>query len=97
MRDERRRLRRVPYDEKVALWQRGPEGKALCWPAWGLNLSSGGIRLIVNRNLAQGEQVGIQLQPEKRALPGRVAWVKTHPDGCIVGICFTNVESSPPA
>lgn len=85
---DRRRQRRIPFDDEIEIWQRGARGRADRYPAWGLNISSGGIRIILTRTLNEGERVGIQLRRDRHALPGRVAWVKPHRDGCVAGIAF---------
>lgn len=86
---DRRRQRRMPFDDQIEIWQRGPAGRANRFAAWGLNISAGGIRVIFTRELARGERVGIQLRRDRNALPGRVAWVKPQADGCIAGISFS--------
>lgn len=89
-RRDRRKQRRIPFDGKVEIWQRSPGGKADRYIAWSLNISSGGIRVIFTRILTAGEQVGVQIKRNKRALPARVAWVKPHLDGCVAGLAFTS-------
>ena len=88
-RAERRTQHRIPFDDKVEIWQRNPDGRADRYLAWGLNISSGGIRVIFTRLLNDGECVGVQLRPDRQALPARVAWVKPQLDGCIAGLTFT--------
>lgn len=85
---DRRRQRRMPFDDQIEIWQRSSAGRADRFAAWGLNISSGGVRVIFTRELAAGERVGIQLRRDRHALPGRVAWVKPQADGCVAGISF---------
>ncbi len=85
---DRRRERRIPFEEDVEIWQRDDEGRADRFSAWGLNISQGGLRIIYNGVLETGERIGVQLRNDRQALPARVAWVKPQHDGCIAGLTF---------
>jgi len=69
---------------------------------WALNVSRGGVRVILEEKIAVGEEyeidVGTGDGPARR---GRVVWVQEEPDGVIVGVEFTGLsgthESSPPS
>ena len=87
-RPDRRAQPRTSYDEKIVLWRRGDAGVADRASAWALNLSGGGIRIVLSATLAVGEQVGIGFQGRPTAVPGRVVWVSSRTDGCVAGIAF---------
>lgn len=87
-RPDRRAQPRTSYDEKVVLWRRAERGVADRSSAWALNLSGGGIRIVLATTLAVGEHVGIGFEGRPTAVPGRVVWVSSRTDGCVAGIAF---------
>ncbi|MBI2893978.1 MAG: PilZ domain-containing protein [Deltaproteobacteria bacterium] len=62
--------------------------------AWALNLSSGGMRLVCEEELAVGDALCIRIEPGDDECSsglighGRVVWVKGCPDGFVIGIEF---------
>jgi len=87
-RADRRTEPRVAFDDKVVIWRRDGAGVALRSSAWALNLSSGGIRLVLPSPVSVGEQVGIGFRGQVSTLPGKVVWVSRQADGCVAGISF---------
>ena len=83
--------------ERVTL--KTEEGKEL--EGWALNVSRGGIRIILEDKVVLGQRFDVTLgSDEVLVRPGRVVWVQEEPDGVIVGIEFTGlsgtVKSVPP-
>lgn len=83
--------------ERVTL--RSEEGKDLV--GWALNVSRGGVRIILEDKVALGQKFDIGLGGDEAAVrPGRVVWVQEEPDGVIVGLEFTGlsgaIKSVPP-
>ncbi len=83
--------------ERVTL--KTEEGKEL--EGWALNVSRGGIRIILEDKVTLGQRFDVTLgSDEVLVRPGRVVWVQEEPDGVIVGIEFTGlsgtVKSVPP-
>jgi hypothetical protein len=65
---------------------------------WSLNVSRGGVRVVIEERLAVGDRVDIRLGGSAIARPGRVAWAKVAPDGQILGLQFLDASGSvPPA
>ena len=64
---------------------------------WTLNLSRGGVRLIVEERVDPGAEydvyVGTGESPPRR---GRVVWVQDEADGQIAGVQFLDVEGGVP-
>ncbi|MCB9585565.1 MAG: PilZ domain-containing protein [Polyangiaceae bacterium] len=64
---------------------------------WTLNVSRGGVRIIVEDPLAEGDELEVQVGDEAEPLhPARVVWIKELADGQIVGVQFLDVEGSVP-
>jgi hypothetical protein len=61
---------------------------------WALNVSRGGIRLILEETVELGQDVLIKFDalPEAPPRPGRVVWVQEEPDGVVVGVKFLDVD-----
>ena len=80
---------------------RDAEGK-LHHEGWALNVSRGGVRVILEEKIAVDQEFQIEVGTDDGlARKGRVVWVQEEPDGVIVGVEFTGLsgthESSPPA
>lgn len=64
---------------------------------WTLNLSRGGVRVIVEETVEPGVEyqivIGDDESPSRRA---RVIWVQDEADGQIAGVQFLDVEGEPP-
>jgi hypothetical protein len=65
---------------------------------WTLNLSRGGVRLIVEQSLELGATYALTIgDPDsKPARPGKVVWVQDEADGQICGIKFLDSEEPAP-
>jgi len=68
---------------------------------WALNLSRGGIRLILEDRVELGQEFEIAIEePEaeasKSSRRGRVVWVQEETDGMIVGLEFLDGEGGGP-
>ncbi len=61
---------------------------------WALNVSRGGVRVILDEALQPGTQVRVAIgdQPPR---DGRVVWVQEEPDGAIVGFEFIDPDGNP--
>ena len=68
--------------------------------AWTLNVSRGGIRLILEDPLDPDDAVDVHIGAEAGAeagkRPGRVVWVQKEQDGVVVGIAFLDVTADVP-
>jgi hypothetical protein len=64
---------------------------------WALNVSRGGLRVVVEEGVVVGQVFEVELGSDDAADPavrlGRVVWVQPEADGQIVGIEF--VETAP--
>jgi hypothetical protein len=83
--------------ERVTL--KSEEGKEL--EGWALNVSRGGVRIILEDKVALGQKFDITVGTDEVIVrPGRVVWVQEEPDGVIVGLEFSGlsgtVKSVPP-
>lgn len=65
---------------------------------WALNISRGGIRIILEDPVEKNDLLRIELgdedEPDAIRREGRVAWVKQAPDGVIIGVEFTDDRGS---
>ena len=61
---------------------------------WALNVSRGGIRVILDEALEPGARVRLAIgdQPHRDS---RVVWVQAEPDGAIVGFEFLDPDGKP--
>lgn len=59
-----------------------------------INASEGGLRIAVDTELPTGTLcvLEVQLEDTTTVEVARVAWVKAHPDGFLVGLSFVNEE-----
>lgn len=84
----RRRSRRYPLNAEVAVIEPvSAEGIAI-------NASAGGLRVMLDREVSEGESCLLELRfTEDRASreTARVIWAQQHPDGWVVGLEFLNV------
>ncbi len=75
---------------------KAPQGTAELDPefsAWTLNMSRGGMRLIIESALRVGERFMASVGDEK-ARPARVVWLRDELDGQIAGLQFEDVEGA---
>ncbi len=63
---------------------------------WTLNVSRGGVRVIVEDPLVLDDELDVQVGDIDDAIvhPGRVVWIKEQADGQIIGVQFTDVEGA---
>jgi hypothetical protein len=65
---------------------------------WTLNVSRGGIRVIVEENIELGREYELLIGDQQTPRRGRVVWVQDEADGQIAGVQYLDVEgSSPPS
>lgn len=63
---------------------------------WALNVSRGGLRVILEDKVALGQKFEICIGTEDvLQRPGRVVWLQEEPDGVIVGLEFVTVAALP--
>lgn len=61
---------------------------------WALNVSRGGVRVILDEALDPGTRVRVAIG-EQPFREGRVVWVQAEPDGAIVGFEFLDPDGKP--
>jgi hypothetical protein len=89
-------LRREASERVSVLTERGTIS------GWTLNLSRGGVRLVLEDPLSVGVSYDLVFEGDggssERRRPGRVVWTQDEPDGQIVGVQFLDVPlgSLPP-
>ncbi|MBN2197561.1 MAG: PilZ domain-containing protein [Polyangiaceae bacterium] len=66
---------------------------------WSLNVSRGGLRVVIEGQLNEGDLVDVQAgDANTPSRPARIAWVKSAPGGQVVGLQFLDTAGSiPPA
>lgn len=66
------------------------------YTGWALNISRGGIRVVIEERVELGQEFEIrELDPdiaEGGPFRGRVVWVQEEPDGSVVGLEFIGPE-----
>ncbi len=75
---------------RVTLRCKGKTGPVL--EGWALNISRGGIRVILEDKVELAAEFEVVLTTEGEAgspVQGRVVWVQEEPDGVVAGIEFT--------
>ena len=84
----RRRARRYPLNADVEILEPFNAHGVV------INASEGGLRVAVDIELPPDAScvVEVQLEEGKTVELARVAWVKVHPDGYLVGLSFINEE-----
>lgn len=75
--------------------------KQKVFDGWALNVSRGGLRVILEEKVSLGQKFSIGIgSDEVLQRSGRVVWVQEEPDGVIVGLEFTSLSgvhsSAPP-
>ena len=62
---------------------------------WALNVSRGGLRVILEQKVVLGQKFDATIGAEKsEPRPTRVVWVQEEPDGVIVGLEFTSLSAT---
>jgi hypothetical protein len=85
---EMRREVRREVSERVTL-----AGDTGGYEGWTLNVSRGGVRLIVETEVALGDEFDVivgALDASPLTRRGRVVWLQEETDGFIVGVAFIN-------
>jgi hypothetical protein len=65
---------------------------------WTLNLSRGGVRIILEEKVVVGDEFDVLVgdADEGSHRPGRVVWIRDEADGQIVGLKFLDSSEGPP-
>ncbi len=63
---------------------------------WTLNVSRGGVRVVLEDPVRVGDQFDVLLGDAKDPRPGRVVWIREEADGQIVGLQYTDASEPPP-
>jgi hypothetical protein len=64
---------------------------------WTLNVSRGGVRIVLEEPVRVGEAFDILMgDATERARAGRVVWVRNAADGQIIGLQFVDGDEPPP-
>ncbi len=77
------------HDVTARVTLRGKTGPVL--EGWALNISRGGIRVILEDKVDLAAEFDVTLTTEGETgspVPGRVVWVQEEPDGVVAGIEF---------
>jgi hypothetical protein len=78
---------------------RSVSGKVL--EGWALNVSRGGVRVILEENVEPGTEFevtlsgGIDLARPSAPHVGRIVWIQEEPDGVVAGIEFRDASDEP--
>lgn len=63
---------------------------------WTLNVSRGGVRVVVEEPLVEGDEVEVVVGDAATSRPGRVVWINEQADGQIVGVQFLDGDGTLP-
>ncbi len=91
VREQRKSVRREVSDRVTLKGSRGSQD------GWALNITRGGVRVIVEREVELGEVVDITVGLEDDSplvRQGRVVWIQEEADGFIAGIAFLGNHSA---
>lgn len=84
---------RVSFDRRAVI-VRGEQS----FDAWSMNVSRGGLRVIMEDEVASGEEVDVIVgepgEPDHFRKASRVAWVQPEQGGYIVGLEFKDPQSA---
>jgi hypothetical protein len=63
---------------------------------WALNVSRGGVRVILEDKVDLGSEFEVTLGNEQSAQPyvGRIVWVQEEPDGVVAGVEFRGISGT---
>ncbi len=79
---------------RVTLVSRNPLAKGAPLEGWALNVSRGGVRVILEERVEPGAEFDVSLTEgitpgdTEASFVGRVVWVQEEPDGVVAGIEF---------
>ncbi len=75
----------------------GLAGEARTLEGWALNVSRGGVRLILEEQVQVGDEYGVTVG-DRESSPlvrrGRIVWLQQEADGVVVGLEFIGVPAS---
>jgi len=63
---------------------------------WALNISRGGLRAAVEETVVVGSEWEVTVGDTNEPRRGRVVWVRSEKDGCIVGVSFLDADDATP-
>jgi PilZ domain-containing protein len=63
---------------------------------WALNMSRGGLRAALEEAVAVGSEWDVTVGDTDETHRGRIVWVRSEKDGCIVGVSFLDADEAPP-
>lgn len=85
---------RVAFDRRAVIVSGGRS-----FDAWSMNVSRGGLRVIMEDEVASGDEVEVVVgdpgEPDHFRKASRVAWVQPEQGGFIVGLEFKDGGSAP--
>ncbi len=73
------------------------QGGAKAYEGWALNVSRGGVRLILEDSVQVGEEYGVTVgdaESSPLVRRGRVVWLQQETDGVVVGLEFIGASGS---
>jgi hypothetical protein len=73
------------------------QGEERAYEGWALNVSRGGVRLILEEQVQVGEEYGVtvgDVESSPLVRRGRVVWLQQEADGVVVGLEFIGVSGS---
>lgn len=86
---------RVNVSKRVIVYRGEDE-----YDGWALNMSRGGLRIIIEDQLAAGDEIRVAIgdeeDPDYALRNARIAWVREEPDGTIAGVEFSDDGGSAP-
>ena len=57
---------------------------------WALNISTGGLRVVLDEPVRQGDEFLVKVGTADVGRPGKVVWVREEKGGAIVGVSFSD-------
>jgi hypothetical protein len=72
----------------------GDDGRVL--EGWALNLSRGGVRVILEERVALGAEFEVvvgDVEPGQPRPRGRIVWLQEEPDGAVAGVEFLDAPT----
>jgi hypothetical protein len=73
------------------------QGEARSYEGWALNVSRGGVRLILEEQVQLGEEYEVtvgDVESSPLVRRARVVWLQEEADGVVVGLEFIGLSSS---
>jgi PilZ domain len=69
---------------------------AVALEGWALNLSSGGVRAMIEGKAELGDVYSVQIGEAVAPQDCRVVWLQEEPDGMILGLAYEGSSNPPP-